>query len=61
MPAGVTNYTMTLAMHLDATSLDMTQLNATSDAVPTEGPLPPDMRSALVYPDGIVATPAPTE
>jgi len=59
MPAGVTNFTMTLALHLNQIALAKYQLNAVSDAVPTAGPTPPDMRPALVYPDGIVATPAP--
>lgn len=58
MPAGVTNYTMTLALHLDQVALAQSQLNAQSNAVPTMGPTPPTERPALVYPTGITATPA---
>lgn len=59
MAPGDTNFTMTLALHLDQTALDMVQLNAQSNAVPTMGPTPPDSRPALVYPAGIMPTPAP--
>jgi phosphatidylethanolamine-binding protein (PEBP) family uncharacterized protein len=55
-PEDVTNYTMTLAMHLDANNLGMVQLNATSDAVPTSF-APPDP-ATLVFPPGITTAPA---
>jgi phosphatidylethanolamine-binding protein (PEBP) family uncharacterized protein len=55
-PSDVTNYTMTLVMHLDANNLGMVQLNATSDALPISF-TPPDV-AALQYPAGVTTTTA---
>ncbi len=47
LPEGVSNYVMPLALHLDVTAVGMVQLNATSSATSTAGPVPPD---TLVFP-----------
>jgi phosphatidylethanolamine-binding protein (PEBP) family uncharacterized protein len=52
-PADVTNYTMTLATHLETVSVGSTMLEAVSDAVSSAAPTPVDA-ATLQFPAGTV-------
>jgi phosphatidylethanolamine-binding protein (PEBP) family uncharacterized protein len=55
-PMDVGNYTMVLAMHLDANNLGKVQLNAKADGIPTGPPMPPDP-ATLIFPPGVTTGP----